>query len=43
MRKNVIHFAEKEIAPYINKMEQGAFPRDLLRKMGDLGLMGLCS
>ncbi len=41
MRKSVIHFAEKEIAPYINKMEQGVFPRDLLKKMGDLGLMGL--
>lgn len=34
-------FAENEIAPWIPRMEQGEFPRPLLHKMGDLGLMGI--
>jgi acyl-CoA dehydrogenase len=34
-------FAQSEIAPFIEKMEQGDFPRDILKKMGGLGLMGI--
>ncbi|MED4224094.1 acyl-CoA dehydrogenase [Neobacillus cucumis] len=41
MRKMVRDFAEKEITPIIEKMEKGEFPREILRKMGGLGLMGI--
>ena len=41
MRKMVRDFAQKEITPFIGKMEKGVFPRDILRKMGELGLMGI--
>lgn len=41
MRKMVRDFARTEIAPFIEKMEQGEFPRGILRKMGELGLMGI--
>lgn len=41
MRKMVRDFAENEIAPYIDRMEKGEFPREILRKMGELGLMGI--
>jgi acyl-CoA dehydrogenase len=41
MRKMVRDFAEKEIAPFVPRMEQGEFPREILRKMGELGLMGI--
>jgi alkylation response protein AidB-like acyl-CoA dehydrogenase len=41
MRKMVRDFAESEIAPFIEKMEKGEFPREILRKMGELGLMGI--
>lgn len=34
-------FAQTEIAPFIEQMEQGEFPRHLLKKMGELGLMGI--
>ena len=34
-------FAQTEIAPFIEQMEQGKFPRHLLKKMGELGLMGI--
>ncbi|MCR2821345.1 acyl-CoA dehydrogenase [Lederbergia panacisoli] len=41
MRNMVRDFAEKEIAPYVEKMETGEFPRKVLKKMGPLGLMGI--
>ncbi|WP_066310153.1 acyl-CoA dehydrogenase [Bacillus sp. FJAT-29814] len=41
MRKMVRDFAASEIAPFIEKMENGEFPREILRKMGELGLMGI--
>lgn len=41
MRKMVQDFAQKEITPNIEKMEQGEFPREILKKMGELGLMGI--
>jgi len=34
-------FAEKEIAPFVPRMEDGEFPREVLKKMGELGLMGI--
>lgn len=41
MRKMVRDFAETEIVPWIERMEAGEFPRDILKKMGELGLMGI--
>ncbi|MCM3116197.1 acyl-CoA dehydrogenase [Neobacillus sp. MER 74] len=41
MRKMVRDFANSEIAPFIENMEGGEFPREILRKMGELGLMGI--
>ena len=41
MRNMVRDFAQTEITPFIEQMEQGEFPRHLLKKMGELGLMGI--
>lgn len=41
MRNMVREFAQKEIPPFIEKMEAGQFPRPILNKMGELGLMGI--
>ena len=41
MRNMVRDFAQNEISPFIERMEAGEFPRDILRKMGELGLMGI--
>jgi acyl-CoA dehydrogenase len=41
LRKMVRDFAQSEIVPFIEKMEQGQFPSEVLRKMGELGLMGI--
>lgn len=41
MRKMVRDFAESEIAPFVERMEEGEFPREILKKMGELGLMGI--
>ncbi|TMU84003.1 acyl-CoA dehydrogenase [Bacillus sp. BHET2] len=41
MRKMVRDFAETEIQPFIEKMEEGQFPREILNKMAKLGLMGI--
>lgn len=41
MRKMVRDFAQTEIAPKVESMENGEFPRDILAKMGELGLMGI--
>lgn len=41
MRKMVRDFAQSEIAPFVEKMEQGEFPRPILNKMAELGLMGI--
>ncbi|MGI2747172.1 acyl-CoA dehydrogenase family protein, partial [Bacillus cytotoxicus] len=34
-------FAQKEVAPFVPEMEQGVFPKEILKKMGELGLMGI--
>jgi acyl-CoA dehydrogenase len=41
MRKMVRDFAEKEVAPFVERMEAGEFPNSILQKMGELGLMGI--
>ena len=41
MRDMVRDFAKKEIEPNIEKMERGEFPREILNKMAELGLMGI--
>ena len=41
LRKMVRDFARTEITPWIEKMEKGHFPREILAKMGALGLMGI--
>lgn len=41
LRNMVRQFANNEILPKIPEMEQGKFPREILNKMGELGLMGI--
>lgn len=41
MRDMVRNFAKTEIEPFIPRMEAGEFPRPIIRKMGELGLMGI--
>ncbi|WP_077619942.1 acyl-CoA dehydrogenase [Bacillus sinesaloumensis] len=41
MRKMVRDFAKEEIAPFVERMEKGEFPREILSKMASLGLMGI--
>ncbi|TKD70597.1 acyl-CoA dehydrogenase [Pseudalkalibacillus hwajinpoensis] len=42
MQKMVRDFAEKEIAPIVEEMEEtDRFPRELIKRMGELGLMGI--
>ncbi|MEC2075986.1 acyl-CoA dehydrogenase [Metabacillus fastidiosus] len=41
IRQMVRGFAEKEVAPFVERMENGEFPREIIKKMGSLGLMGI--
>jgi acyl-CoA dehydrogenase len=41
MRKMVQQFAQSEIAPFIPEMEKGTFPKHIIQRMGELGLMGV--
>ena len=41
MRNMVRDFANDKIAPFVEEMEKGVFPRDVLTQMGELGLMGI--
>ncbi|WP_026104914.1 acyl-CoA dehydrogenase [Halalkalibacterium ligniniphilum] len=42
MRKMVRDFANEQIAPFVAEMEENdTFPRDIVKKMGELGLMGI--
>lgn len=41
MRDMVRDFSQEKIAPWVERMEAGEFPRELLTQMGELGLMGI--
>ncbi len=41
IKKMVADFSEKEVAAAVPNMEKGEFPRGLLKRMADLGLMGI--
>lgn len=42
MRRTVRDFAQKEIAPFVPVMEEtDQFPRHIVKKMGEMGLMGI--
>jgi alkylation response protein AidB-like acyl-CoA dehydrogenase len=41
LRTMIRDFAQSEVVPFIEKMERGQFPFEILRKMGELGLMGI--
>jgi alkylation response protein AidB-like acyl-CoA dehydrogenase len=41
LQKMVREFARNEIAPFVERMEAGEFPRPILEKMGELGFMGI--
>ncbi|MDR6225471.1 acyl-CoA dehydrogenase [Desmospora profundinema] len=42
MRKMVREFAQKEIRPFLEEMDEAdRFPREVVQKMGELGLMGI--
>ncbi|MDN3365262.1 acyl-CoA dehydrogenase [Priestia megaterium] len=41
IKKMVADFSGKEVAAAVPNMEKGEFPRDLLKQMADLGLMGI--
>lgn len=42
LRNTVRNFAEKELAPRASDMDdKGEFPRDIVRRMADLGLIGI--
>ena len=41
MRDMVRSFAQEKIEPWVERMEAGEFPRELLTQMGELGLMGI--
>ena len=43
LRKTVRNFVDKEIMPYIKEWDrEGKFNPDILKKLADLGLMGVC-
>ncbi|MBZ5640727.1 MAG: acyl-CoA dehydrogenase family protein [Acidobacteriia bacterium] len=42
LRRTVREFAESEIAPHVRHLDEAQeFPREILKKAGDLGLMGI--
>ncbi len=44
MLKNMVaEFAEKEVRPFVKEMEEkGTFPAHLIKRAGELGILGLC-
>ena len=40
-RKEVRSFCEKEIEPIADEIDKGPYPRELLKKIGDVGYMGV--
>ena len=41
LRKLVVDFAQREIKSFVPRMEAGEFPKEILKKMASLGLMGI--
>lgn len=41
LQKMVQNFAKTEVADFVPNMEEGEFPTNLLKQMGELGLMGM--
>ena len=41
MRNMIRNFAQNEVKSFVDRMERGEFPRELIGKMGELGLMGI--
>ena len=42
VRRSVKEFVDKEILPYVDEWEEtGGFPRDLYKKAGDVGILGI--
>jgi alkylation response protein AidB-like acyl-CoA dehydrogenase len=42
LRKTIRKFVEKEVIPFVEAWEEeGIFPRDIVKRMGDLGFLGL--
>ena len=43
LRETVFKFAQKEIAPLADKIDkENSFPNQLWKKLGELGLLGIC-
>ena len=41
IKKSVKDFTEKEVKPFVAEMEKDIYPRHLLKRMGELGILGL--
>ncbi len=42
MRQTIKDFAEKELAPHADEWEETTFPDSVIKRMGELGFIGLC-
>lgn len=42
LQKMVRDFTRKEVRPFIPEMEKDVYPREILRKMGEVGILALC-
>lgn len=42
LQKVVKEFTEKEIVPFIPTMETGEYPVEIIKKLGQIGVLGLC-
>lgn len=43
LRKMVAEFAENEVRPFVKEMEENeTFPKHLIKRAGELGILGLC-
>ena len=41
MMRKMVRFCTEGNSPFVPSMEQGVFPKAILQKMGELGLMGI--
>ncbi|MFJ7849923.1 acyl-CoA dehydrogenase family protein [Peribacillus sp. NPDC097206] len=42
LRKTVRRFVQNEIVPYVEEWEESGFPNEIFKKMGEMGLFGVC-